>query len=55
MPLVVDGENVVFVASGADEDRDLFYGLSVTNHSGRHLFPYIVYFDPSDYSIQVKF
>jgi hypothetical protein len=53
MPLVVDGENVVFATSDleADEDRDLFYGLSVTNHSDRHLFPYLVCFDPSDYSI----
>ena len=51
MPLVVDRENIVF-ATG--EDNDLFYGLHVTNHSGRHLFPYLVYFDPSDYSIQVR-
>jgi hypothetical protein len=51
MPLAVDRENIVFAAS---EVHDLFYGLSVRNHSGRHLFPYLVYFDPSDYSIQVK-
>jgi len=53
MPLVVDGENVVLATSEPDED--IFYGLSVMNHSGRHLFPYLVYFDPSDYSIRVKF
>ena len=51
MPLAVDCENIVYAAS---EDQDLFYGLCVTNKSGRHLFPYFVYFDPSDYSIQVR-
>jgi hypothetical protein len=54
MPLAVDRENIVFAASEANGDHDQFYGLSVTNNSGRHLFPYLVYFDPSDYSIQVR-
>ena len=26
----------------------LFYRLGVTNNSDRHLFPYLVYFNPSD-------
>jgi hypothetical protein len=51
IPLAVNRENIVFAAS---EDHDLFYGLRVTNNSDRHLFPYLVYFDPSDYSIQVR-
>jgi hypothetical protein len=51
MPLAVDHENIVCATS---DDYDLFYGLRVTNNSGRHLFPYLVYFDPSDYSIQVR-
>jgi hypothetical protein len=46
MPLAVDCENIVFATSEANGDHDLFYG--------RHLFPYLVYFDPSDYSIQVR-
>jgi hypothetical protein len=54
MPLAVDHENIVFTASEANGDHDLFYGLSVTNNSSRHLFPYLLYFDPSDYSIQVR-
>jgi len=55
MPLALGRENIVFAASGANGDHDsAFYGLSVTNNSGRHLFPYLVYFDPSDYSIQVR-
>jgi hypothetical protein len=54
IPLAVDRENIVFAASEANGDHDQFYGLSVTNNSGRHLFPYLVYFDPSDYSIQVR-
>ncbi|KIM75177.1 hypothetical protein PILCRDRAFT_827595 [Piloderma croceum F 1598] len=49
IPLAVNCENIMFAAS---KDHDLFYGLRVTNNSDRHLFPYLVYFDPSDYSIQ---
>ena len=29
------------------------YGIEITNHSPHDLFPYLFYFDPSDYSIQV--
>jgi len=31
------------------------YGLSITNRSKHDLFPYLFYFDPSDYSISVFF
>ena len=32
----------------------VFHGLTVQNFSDRNLFPYLIYFDPSDYSIQVS-
>ena len=51
--LTPDCETTVFATSEADGDC-AFHGLSITNNSKRHLFPYLVYFDPSDYSIQVK-
>jgi hypothetical protein len=49
--LTVDHENIVFAAS---KYQNLFYGLHMTNNSDCHLFPYLVHFDPSDYSIQVR-
>ncbi|KIM73856.1 hypothetical protein PILCRDRAFT_14925 [Piloderma croceum F 1598] len=49
IPLVLDRENVVLASGNFDQ---IFYGLTVKNSSGRNLFPYLVYFDPSDYSIQ---
>jgi hypothetical protein len=56
MPLVLDHPNTVFISSqpttAVNSDR-VFYGLTLQNYSGRKLFPYIMYFDPSDYSIQV--
>lgn len=52
--LVTVRENTVFASSEATADVDgSFYGLTITNQSGRDLFPYLFYFDPSDYSIQV--
>ena len=57
MPLVLDCENTVFISNtttAAFDNNRVFYGLTVVNKSGRNLFPYLVYFDPSDYSIQVK-
>jgi hypothetical protein len=51
--LTPDSETTVFATNEADGDC-AFYGLSITNKSKRHLFPYLIYFDPSDYSIQVK-
>jgi hypothetical protein len=35
-------------------DMDAYYGLTLENHSQFRLFPYVFYFDPSDYSIQVR-
>ena len=35
----------------SDEEAD--YGIAIINKSGYDLFPYLFYFDPSDYSIQV--
>ena len=35
----------------SDEEAD--YGIAIVNESGYDLFPYLFYFDPSDYSIQV--
>jgi hypothetical protein len=35
-------------------DRSARYGLAITNHSRHDLFPYLFYFDPSDYSISVS-
>ena len=40
-------------ATTAFNSNRVFYGLTVKNNSGRELFPYIIYFDPADYSIQV--
>jgi hypothetical protein len=51
--LIPDSETTVFATSEVDGDR-AFYGLSITNNSMRHLFPYLLYFNPYDYSIQVK-
>jgi hypothetical protein len=51
MPLLSDRENTIFVQS--QHDNRVFYGLTVKNYSSHNLFPYLVYFDPSDYSIQV--
>lgn len=51
MTLASDPEsNTVFIS---DEART-YYGFTVTNDSGRRLFPYLIYFDPSDYSIEVR-
>lgn len=47
-------ENTVFDTRLGGAPHSTFYGLSVRNHSGRHFFPYLAYFDPSDYSIQVR-
>jgi len=56
IPLALDHVNTVFAASEADADFDIaFYGLSVINRSPRKLFPYLIYFDPYDYSIKVRF
>jgi hypothetical protein len=52
MPLVPDRENTIFCSSDGTTSG-LFYGLTLKNNSGRHLFPYLIYFDASDYSIQV--
>jgi hypothetical protein len=57
MRLALDRENTVFIpkkaAMASNSDR-VFYGLTIKNNSGRNLFPYLIYFDPSDYSIQVR-
>ncbi|KIM75324.1 hypothetical protein PILCRDRAFT_13733 [Piloderma croceum F 1598] len=51
--LITERENTVFASSKATADiNGPFYRLTVTNESGRDLFPYLFYFDPSDYSIQ---
>jgi hypothetical protein len=58
MPLVFDRENTVFIpnrATTAFNSNRTFYGLTIKNHSARKLFTYLIYFDPSDYSIQVWF
>jgi hypothetical protein len=56
IPLVLGHRNTVVASSEATPDVNcLFYGLTVTNQSVRDLFPYIFYFDPSDYSIQVMY
>lgn len=34
-------------------DLDPYYGLTLVNASDVDLFPYVFYFDPSDYSVQV--
>ncbi|KIM75895.1 hypothetical protein PILCRDRAFT_13258 [Piloderma croceum F 1598] len=52
-PLILSHINEVVASSKATTDVDyLFYGLTVTNESPHDLFPYLFYFDPSDYSIQ---
>jgi len=35
-------------------DLDPRYGFTLENHSDVDLFPYLFYFDPSDYSVQVR-
>jgi hypothetical protein len=52
MLLVPDHENTIFCSSDGTT-RGLSYGLTLKNNSGRHLFPYLIYFDASDYSMQV--
>jgi hypothetical protein len=55
--LVLDRENTVFIPSKAItafNSNRVFYGLTIKNNSGCKLFPYIIYFDPADYSIQVR-
>ena len=57
MPLALDPKNTVFITAEAmiDYNSDgVFYGLTIKNNSGRKLFPYLMKFDPSDYSIQVR-
>jgi hypothetical protein len=51
MPLFSNRGNTIFVQS--QRDNSVFYGLTVKNYSSHNLFPYLVYFDPSNYSIQV--
>ena len=34
-------------------DANALYGLTIVNRSDQNLFPYLFYFDPSDYTIQV--
>jgi len=56
MPLFSNRANTIFVHSQPTASVDckrVFYGLSVKNYSGYNLFPYLIYFDPSDYSMQV--
>jgi hypothetical protein len=56
MSLDLKSENTVFVynqTTAASRDDCVLYGLTVENHSDRELFPYLTYFDPSKYSIQV--
>jgi hypothetical protein len=36
-------------------DKAARYGLAITNRSHDDLFPYLFYFDPSDYSISVRY
>jgi hypothetical protein len=53
--LSLDRENTIIIPpSGGISNRGVFYGLTMRNHSGRKLFPYLMYFDPSNYSIQVR-
>ncbi|KIM75897.1 hypothetical protein PILCRDRAFT_13260 [Piloderma croceum F 1598] len=53
IPLVLDHSNEVVASSEATADVDcLFYGLTVKNQFPCGLFPYLFYFDASDYSIQ---
>ena len=52
--LSIDLENTVRIPAGASSNSGVFYGLTMRNNSGRKLFPYLMYFDPSDYSIQVR-
>jgi hypothetical protein len=52
--LSIDRENTVWIPAGATSDSGVFYGLTMRNNSGRKLFPYLMCFDPSDYSIQVR-
>ncbi|KZT71646.1 hypothetical protein DAEQUDRAFT_90987 [Daedalea quercina L-15889] len=33
-------------------DLEASYGIKIVNNSGRHLYPYLFYFDPTDYSIE---
>jgi hypothetical protein len=52
--LTPDSETTVFATSEADGEHAFYYGLSITNNSTRPLFPYLVCFNPYNYSIQVK-
>jgi hypothetical protein len=58
VPLALNRENTVFIPAEATtpfNSNDVLYGLTIKNHSGRNLFPYLMNFDPSDYSIQVRY
>jgi hypothetical protein len=62
--LSCDPEPIIYAGGGPFEvpevkeavipNDDNFYGLTLENHSQLDLFPYVFYFDPSDYSIQVR-
>jgi hypothetical protein len=56
MPLAPDRENIVFISNEATafNDNHVYYGLTLKNNTSRPLFPYLLNFDPSDYSIQVR-
>lgn len=51
MPLALNSKNMVSASEAAADLDSAFYGLTVTNNSGRDPFPYLIYFDSSDYSI----
>lgn len=58
MPLALNHEHTIFIPAEPTtpyDSNDALYGLTIKNHSGRNLFPYLMNFDPSDYSIQVRY
>lgn len=53
LALKPDQETIIRIPSETTENNHEYYGVTIKNLSGRRLFPYLFYFDPTDYSIQV--
>ncbi|PCH38915.1 hypothetical protein WOLCODRAFT_128800 [Wolfiporia cocos MD-104 SS10] len=54
-PLLLPGGtsyDIATIKEAVVTDMDPFYGLTLVNNSDQDLYPYVFYFDPSDYSIQ---
>lgn len=54
VPLDPENEVTVYIPCKSALVNLEYYGVTVHNLSGRELFPYLFYFDPSDYSIKAS-